>query len=86
VKEGGPVTLRTVESPIDPIRVVITEPALLRLDARGGLRVDLAISELLGAPSAQGGADPGLQERWRLESVEVEVTGRTSTERMKDEG
>src|SRR5262249_32989250 len=43
-----PVELRRVESPLDPMRVEITEARLLRPDERGGLHFELKVSGRLG--------------------------------------
>src|SRR5262249_7210578 len=50
-REGqGLVELHRVDSPLDPIRIAITEPRLLSLDEQGGLHLNLSISEELQAP------------------------------------
>jgi hypothetical protein len=51
-------------------------PRLLRLDEQGGLRLNLSVSDFLpgGAPGRQAGAAG--DDRWAVEYLEVEVTGR----------
>jgi hypothetical protein len=72
--DGEPTLLRTVESPIDPVEVVLTDPRMLRLDADGFLHVGIEVSGRVG-----GEAEPGivqLDETWRIESISLEVVGR----------
>jgi hypothetical protein len=66
---GKPVELRRVESPLDPIRVEISDRELLRPDDDGGLHLYLSLRDLPG--SGQGG------EKWTIRRLELEVTGRT---------
>jgi hypothetical protein len=61
------VPLHTVESPLDPIRVDITEERLLRLDEDGGLHLSL---DLGAPPGTLRGA-----ERWTIDYIELEVMG-----------
>jgi hypothetical protein len=67
------VELHRVESPLDPIRVEITEERLLRLDEMGGLHLALDVSAPLGG--GRRGALPG-SEKWTIEYLELEVVGR----------
>jgi hypothetical protein len=72
--DGQPTVLRAVESPIDPVEVVITDPRLLRLDADGFLHIGIEVSGRVGDE-----ADPGviqLDDTWRIESLTLEVVGR----------
>jgi hypothetical protein len=71
-QKGGPerVELRRADGPLDPIRVEITEGRLLRLDEGGGLHLNVSISGRLG------GGGSGQSEEWKIEYVELEVTGR----------
>jgi hypothetical protein len=73
--DSGIVEVRRVESPLDPIRVDITEDRLLRLDEEGGLHLNVALSDLLQAHEAGQGGLPA-SERWTIEYLELEVTGR----------
>ncbi len=74
--DGGLFEVHRIESPLDPIRVDITEERLLRLDEEGGLHLNVALSDLLKADEAgQGGFQAS--ERWTIEYLELEVTGRT---------
>jgi hypothetical protein len=68
------VELHTVRSPLEPFRVEITEKRQLRLDASGGLHLQLSISD--SSQKEAGGLEPG-SERWRIEYIELEVSGRT---------
>lgn len=71
------VELHRVESPLDPIRVDITEERLLRPDEEGGLHVHVAVSELLGGREA-GPGTLRVNERWTVEYLELEVVGRAA--------
>jgi hypothetical protein len=62
--DGTLVELRHVDSPLDPIRLDITERRLLRLDKEGGLHLNLGVSN-------RG------DEKWTIEYLELEVSGRT---------
>jgi hypothetical protein len=59
-----------VESPLDPIRVEITDKEMLRLDDEGGLHVNVAISDLLA-----GGKSAG-SDKWTIHYLEAEIAGR----------
>jgi hypothetical protein len=62
--DGTLVELRHVDSPLDPIRLDITEGRLLRLDREGGLHLNLSVSN-------RG------DENWTIEYAELEVSGLT---------
>jgi hypothetical protein len=68
------VELQSVENPLDPIRIDLTGERLPRPDETGGLHFDLKISD-----SIRGGKDKGqvnqLDEKWKIEYVEMEVVG-----------
>jgi hypothetical protein len=69
------VRLRQVESPIDPVRVDITDPRLLTPDADGYVYLGVEVGERVG--SASGDAKfVELDEKWRIESLGLEVVGR----------
>jgi hypothetical protein len=70
--EGGHPELRRLDSPVDPTRVDITDERFLHLDAEGGLHLNLAVSE----PPPGEGTTPG-EEKWNIDYLELEVTGRT---------
>jgi hypothetical protein len=74
--DGGLVEVHRVESPLDPLRVDITEPRLLRLDSEGGLNVFLTLSDPVTRGEKKERSSP--EEKWMLEYLEVEVTGRTA--------
>jgi hypothetical protein len=79
--DGRPVEVYRVESPLDPIRVPIAEPALLRLDAQGGLHLNLLVSDPIVAQKQKqkGGPPGGEQQRWAIDFLELEVSGRTQS-------
>jgi hypothetical protein len=58
-----------VSGPLDPIRSEMTDARLLRPDARGGLLLDVEVGPAVGG-------DAGT--RWAIESVGLEVAGRTA--------
>jgi hypothetical protein len=62
------------DSPLDPLRVEITEPRFLALDKGGGLLLNLAVGAAAPAPAA-GGLPAAPPEKWTLEYLELEVTG-----------
>jgi hypothetical protein len=69
------VRLKQVESPIDPVRVDVTDPRLVTPDADGYLYLGVEIGERVGSASG----DPThveLDENWRIESMGLEVVGR----------
>jgi hypothetical protein len=70
-----PVELSATEGQSDALSVVITKEPLLKLDNKGGLHLNLAVGELPEQVEAvQTGAD---KSRWCIESIELEVSGRT---------
>jgi hypothetical protein len=71
-----PVELHRADSPLDPIRVTITEASLLRLDEQGGLHLHLSISDELSALGGERDARD-VSEKWRIEDLELEVVGTT---------
>jgi hypothetical protein len=75
VADGAASVLGEEESPLDPIRVEIADPRFLGLDAEGGLRLDLTISDTLGGEGKRGTSRSG--EHWAIEYLELEVTGRS---------
>ncbi len=69
-RDGGHlVTLRELESPLDPFRVEITQEQLLHLDEDGGIHVNVNVN---GGPKARAGQ---LVEKWTIEHLELEVSG-----------
>lgn len=65
----SPVQLFRAEAPGEPVRIDVTDERLLRLDAQGGLNLNLAI----------GGLSPGapIDSTWAIEVLSLEVVGRT---------
>jgi hypothetical protein len=79
--EAGKGELHHVDSPVDPIRLDITDRSFLRVDAGGGLHLNLAVGD---QPQA-GGSTPGARpvgQGWRIDYVELEVTGRTEDDKV----
>jgi hypothetical protein len=71
---GGARDGRTVPAfagpvPVEPFRVEITDPALLRPDADGGLRINFELSSAEGGPR---------DAPWKIEALALEVLGRTA--------
>jgi len=69
------VELRAVDGPADVIPVDITQEALLRLDDKGALYVNVAVGELPAQQEGNGTGGGG--SRWSIESIDLEVEGRT---------
>jgi hypothetical protein len=76
--DGKPVDLYRADSPIDPIRVEITDERLLRLDEAGGVRVNFTVSDLPAGGKRSTGDD-----KWAIEYLELEVTGRVTDDTVK---
>jgi hypothetical protein len=78
--EGSRTTeLRSIDSPLDPLRVDITDERLLHLDPEGGLHLNLSIGNTL---QAKPDAAPPQQvtEKWIIDYLELDVSGRTAPE------
>jgi hypothetical protein len=60
--DGGLVELQRVDSPLDPIRIDVTDERLLRLDANGCLHLNVSLSE-------------AEVEAWKIDYLEIEVSG-----------
>jgi hypothetical protein len=76
--EGSRTTeLRSIDSPLDPLRVDITDERLLHLDPEGGLHLNLSIGNTL---QAKPDAAPPQQvtEKWIIDYLELDVSGRTA--------
>jgi hypothetical protein len=69
------VPIRSVESPLDPLHIDLTEPGMLRLDEGGGLHVNVAISDRHEGGLAGPGAS-AVETKWTIEGLELEVSGR----------
>ncbi len=78
--DEGLVELHRVESPLDPLQIDVTDERLLRLDAAGGVHLQLSFSEPL-QDTTKGEATKGRRDprdhKWTIEYLELEVTGRT---------
>jgi len=68
VRDGATVPAFAGPVPVEPFRTEITDPALLRPDADGGLLLDFKLS------AAEGGPDG---TPWKIEALALEVVGRT---------
>lgn len=69
------VRLAQVESPIDPVRVDVTDPRLITPDADGYVYLGVEIGERAGSDSDDS-RHVELDEKWRIESLGLEVVGR----------
>src|SRR5262249_53284630 len=76
--EEGAVELYRVENPVDPIRTEITDVRCLRLDADGGLHLNVSVSDYPKAGKKGPEAWPH-DEKWTIEYLELEVSGKTAT-------
>lgn len=76
--DGKLVELHRVESPLDVIHVDITEERLLRLRADGGLDLNVAISDILVKSKEPDSRDLQTRQKWTIEYLELEVSGRTA--------
>jgi hypothetical protein len=76
VAGGAATVLREEESPLDPVSVEVNDARYLGLDADGGLRLDLAISDPLAAAPEGKRPATALGDKWTIEYLELEVTGR----------
>jgi hypothetical protein len=79
VAEGNPVELGRADSPLEPLRVELAEERLLRTDAEGGLQVHFSVSKPLQGGEPGRNAQP--DQPWKVEYVELEVTGEAAPER-----
>jgi hypothetical protein len=70
--DGVPTALSTTESPVEPVRVEITDSKFLKLDEQGGLVLNVSIGNL---PNAGGAVEA--ESRWKIESLTLEVVGQT---------
>jgi hypothetical protein len=71
------VELYRTDSPLEPLRVDVTDERLLKLDAGGGLHLRVTIGEPAVAAGARNDpTTPGAN--WAIDYLELEVTGRTA--------
>ena len=64
-----------MESPIDPIRVDVTDPRLVTPDAAGYLYLGVEMGERAGSGGRRNATHVELDETWRIESLGLEVVG-----------
>jgi hypothetical protein len=85
--DAGLVPVFDAENPLEPIALEITDPRLLRPDPDGGLHLTLKVGEQAMPPapkatppgkSASKGPVPEVEQPWKIESLGVEVVGRTA--------
>ncbi len=69
------VEFHRVVSPLDPIHVDIKDERLLRLDRDGGLHLNLSIGNEV---NGQRRSALETSEKWKIEYLELEVTGRAA--------
>jgi hypothetical protein len=74
--DGGPVELYRADSPLDPLRIEITQERLLRLDRDGGLHLYLDLGEALEGSEGPSNSRQ-LGPNWTIDYLDLEVTGRT---------
>jgi hypothetical protein len=70
-QDGKLKELKRVNSPLDPIRIDISDPALLRPDQHG---VYLNVS--ISAPSVSRASKE--EDKWKIEYLELEISGRVA--------
>jgi hypothetical protein len=73
--DGRAVEVFGADSPTGPFRVEIADARVLGLDKDGGLLLNLAVSAPL-AGGAAGQQGPPAADKWTIEYLELEVTGR----------
>ena len=81
--DGQRVPLYDGVNPLDPIRVELTDPRLLRLDADGGLTLTLAISDPVAEPGdkTEKSSKNAAENAWKIESLTLEASGRVKAEK-----
>jgi hypothetical protein len=67
--DGRPFPLEVVESPVEPVRVEVTDERLLRPDDQGGVHLTVTITNVGEGP---------FDSQWRIEGVGLEVVGRVA--------
>jgi hypothetical protein len=65
--DGRAVPVAAVDTPVEPVRVEVTDERLLRPDDQGGLHLTIAITNLVESPG---------DTSWRIEAIGLEVVGR----------
>jgi hypothetical protein len=70
------IEIHRVESPLDPIRIDLTQERFLRLDEDSGLHLGLTISDSLGRSKKKS---PQEEEKWTIQYIELEVTGQVAS-------
>jgi hypothetical protein len=64
--------LASVVSPLAPMHVEVVDSRLLQLDAEGGLHIRITLGETLKGDRS----GVGVFDKWRIEYIELEITGR----------
>jgi hypothetical protein len=72
---GGLVELYRAENPLDPIRLDVADERVLHVDEDGGLHVNLSMNSV-AASTPPGKGDVVRDEKWSIEYLDLEVSGR----------
>lgn len=70
----APTPLKAVDGPTEPIRLELTDPKLLALDADGGWHFGISVGDAVNHANK-------LDQHWTIESISLEVEGRTAGKR-----
>ena len=97
VTDTGPVTIHEAENPLDPIEITISDPRFLRVYPGGVLRLTLRVSDQIREEAAgqkgsnrrgrgREGSKGNLPDNppdlaWTIESLGIDVAGRTEATR-----
>jgi len=79
LEDARATPLRTVDSPLDPLRLDITDERLLHLDAEGGLHLNVTIGNTFQGKS-EAAAPQQVTEKWTIDYLELDVSGRTKSD------
>jgi hypothetical protein len=77
LEDSRAIQLHSEDSPLDPMRVEISEQRLLHLDTEGGLHLKLTLSNML-LGDQKAALIQQLTEKWIIDFLELEVGGRTA--------
>ncbi|HLJ94998.1 MAG TPA: hypothetical protein VKU02_17615 [Gemmataceae bacterium] len=79
LQDSQATPLRSVDSPLDPLRLDITDERLLHLDAEGGLHLNVTIGNTFQGKS-EAAAPQQVTEKWTIDYLELDVSGRTKSD------
>jgi hypothetical protein len=68
-KEAGTPIIHQADSPLDAVRLELTDEKLLQLDERGGWQMSLSLDT----------GDKRSETRWKIEILSLEVQGKTAS-------